>query len=38
MGRTVMSEKTLLYKAENGNTREIVDTFAEMFHCGLGVC
>lgn len=26
-----MSEKTFPYKAENGNTCEIVDTFAEMF-------
>ncbi|MGB9740494.1 MAG: formylmethanofuran--tetrahydromethanopterin N-formyltransferase [Candidatus Bathyarchaeia archaeon] len=26
-----MSGKTFLYKAENGNTCEIVDTFAEMF-------
>jgi len=26
-----MSEETFTYKAENGNTCEIVDTFAEMF-------
>jgi len=26
-----MSEETFMYKAENGNTCEIVDTFAEMF-------
>jgi formylmethanofuran--tetrahydromethanopterin N-formyltransferase len=26
-----MSEKVFIYKAENGNTCEVVDTFAEMF-------
>jgi len=30
-GVVFMSEKMFLYKAENGNTCEIVDTFAEMF-------
>ena len=31
-----MSEKTFIYKAENGNTCEIVDTFAEMFRMWAG--
>ena len=31
-----MSEKTFTFKAENGNTCEIVDTFAEMFRMWAG--
>lgn len=31
-----MSEETFIYKAENGNTCEIVDTFAEMFSLWAG--
>jgi len=31
-----MSEETFTYKAENGNTCQIVDTFAEMFHLWAG--
>lgn len=31
-----MSEKTFAFKAENGNTCEVVDTFAEMFRMWAG--